>query len=247
MDHFIGIAIALLLLAGLVGALIALARWWSSWHIARRGADPILLAFDFDETEEPDQAAPTSARRLDWTVRSHDDEPRPVVPVSARGPQAWNDDSANEPASSLSLADQPTPSLSLTDVEDPPAVEGKTIRFHQPSARTMRLLPGRLEVEEGEDHRAEIRFVDLPGAPPEVTFGRSRGEPFRHIQLHSPTVSREHARMIREGDDWEIENRSQTNPIVVNGRTLRGPGERRTLRDRDRIEMGEVVFRYYRA
>ena len=123
-------------------------------------------------------------------------------------------------------------------------VAGRTIVFHRPTPGTMRLLPGRLEVEEGEDSPAEIRFVDVPGATPEVTFGRRRGEPFRHVQLRSLTVSREHARLAREGKNWVISNLSQTNPIVVNGDTLDADDQRRVLHDGDRIEMGEVVFRY---
>jgi hypothetical protein len=100
-------------------------------------------------------------------------------------------------------------------------------------------------VVEGEDMRSEIRFVELPGEAPEVTFGRSVGPPLRHVQLHSPTISRKHARMARQGSDWVICNLSRTNPIVINGTTFLQPEEERVLRDADRIEMGEVVFRYY--
>jgi hypothetical protein len=124
-------------------------------------------------------------------------------------------------------------------------IEGRTLRFHKADSRTMRLLPGRLEVEDGEESRAEVRFVDLPGQRPEVTFGRSPGEPLRHVQLRSATVSRQHARLVRDGTDWVIANLSHTNPIVINGVQLARPEEQRTLEDGDRIEMGEVVFRYY--
>ena len=123
------------------------------------------------------------------------------------------------------------------------AIDGTVVRYHRTNAQTMRLLPGRLEVEEGEDGRAEIRFVDGPGDPIEVTFGRRSGEPFRHVQLRSPTVSRDHARMIRVDGSWLIENLSETNPILVNGTQL-PRSKRLTLEDGDRVEMGEVVFRY---
>ena len=42
------------------------------------------------------------------------------------------------------------------------------------------------------------------GEIPEITFGRVNGPPYRHVQLRSQTVSRQHARMhyVR----WSVEN-----------------------------------------
>jgi hypothetical protein len=131
------------------------------------------------------------------------------------------------------------------EVTDAELFESRTIRFHQPLPGTMKLLPGRLEVVEGDNIQSEIRFVDFPGEPVEVTFGRSPGQPLRHVQLTSPTISRSHARMTRQGKDWVICNLSRTNPIVVNGSPLLEPEEQRVLSDSDRIEMGELVFRYH--
>ena len=134
----------------------------------------------------------------------------------------------------------------LANEDEPDVYEGRALRFHQADARTMRLLPGRLEVVAGEDSHSEIRFIDHPGPGSAVTFGRGEGEPLLHIQLRSPTVSRKHARMARSGGEWVIANLSQTNPIVVNGVTLEGLDKERPLEDGDLIEMGEVVFRYRR-
>ncbi len=39
-------------------------------------------------------------------------------------------------------------------------------------------------------------------------------------------------------------NLSATNPVVVNGLPLAGEGSSVILREGDRIEMGEVVFRF---
>lgn len=115
-----------------------------------------------------------------------------------------------------------------------PAVEG-----------TLQFLPGRLEIIEGRDVGQEIRFVRTPGASTtEVTFGRLEGEPYRHVQLHEPTVSRLHAKMTQEDRRWRLTNLSGTNPVVVNSTPLEGEGASVVLSEGDRIEMGEVVFRF---
>ena len=56
-------------------------------------------------------------------------------------------------------------------------------------------------------------------------------------------MSRNHARMLLEGDRWKIINLSATNPVVINGEEL-PPENARILSEGDRIEMGEVIFRY---
>jgi len=140
------------------------------------------------------------------------------------------------------------------------AVEGASMRYWRPADGTLQFLPGRLEVIAGRDAGHEIRFVRTPGPDgTRVTFGRAEGVPYRHIQLREPTVSRTHARMTldlsaQNGGDpstntarWRLENLSATNPVVVNGNPLAADeSEQRavTLDDGDRIEMGEVVFRF---
>jgi hypothetical protein len=157
----------------------------------------------------------------------------------------------------------------LTDTAFPRAaagstVEGTSVRYWRPADGTLQFLPGRLEVIAGRDTGHEIRFVRTPGPDgTQVTFGRAEGAPYRHIQLREPTVSRSHARMTLEaalttplaGNStsapvarWRLENLSATNPVVVNGRALGADGGETsavTLEDGDRIEMGEVVFRFY--
>jgi pSer/pThr/pTyr-binding forkhead associated (FHA) protein len=119
--------------------------------------------------------------------------------------------------------------------------EGQTIRFHIPADGTLQLLPGRLELVAGPDSGQVIRFVKLAGEP-EITFGRSEGPPYRHVQLRIPTVSRQHAQMRLGTSGWSISNLSQTNPLVVNGEELPPGSEVRRLKEGDRIEMGELVF-----
>ena len=143
------------------------------------------------------------------------------------------------------------------------AVDGALVRYWRPADGTLQFLPGRLEVISGRDAGQEIRFVRTPGPDGTcVTFGRAEGAPYRHIQLREPTVSRAHARMTLESGSsgspvgragmmsarWRLENLSATNPVVVNGRPLGlngGAGAGVELDDGDRIEMGEVVFRFH--
>jgi pSer/pThr/pTyr-binding forkhead associated (FHA) protein len=141
------------------------------------------------------------------------------------------------------------------------AVEGASVRYWRPADGTLQFLPGRLEVIAGRDAGQEIRFVRTPGPDgTRVTFGRAEGAPYRHVQLREPTVSRAHARMTLEvvngnGPEsatgtarWRLENLSATNPVVVNGRPLAADESERcsvVLDEGDRIEMGEVVFRFH--
>ncbi|MGQ0639152.1 MAG: FHA domain-containing protein [Gemmatimonadaceae bacterium] len=124
-------------------------------------------------------------------------------------------------------------------------VDGHSLRFYRPAEGTLQFFPGRLEVIEGRDAGHEIRFVKTAAPDSEsITFGRLEGPPYRHIQLREPTVSRQHAKMsLREGM-WYLENLSGTNPVVVNGEALSGPGTTVRLTDGDRVEMGEVTFRF---
>ena len=123
-------------------------------------------------------------------------------------------------------------------------VEGQLVRFSVPQEGTLQFLPGRLEIGAGRDVGREIRFVQVPGPHgTEVSFGRSEGELYRHIQLRDQTVSRSHARMRFADGNWTLTNLSLTNPIVHNG-TVVSDDHAHVLTDGDRIEMGEVLFTF---
>ena len=156
------------------------------------------------------------------------------------------------------LADTARPN----ELVDGEAVDGASVRYWRPADGTLQFLPGRLEVIAGRDAGQEIRFVRTPGPDgTRVTFGRAEGAPYRHVQLREPTVSRAHARMTLEGSAssparsladgggrWRLENLSATNPVVVNGKALAADGTDAgsvPLGEGDRIEMGEVVFRFH--
>jgi len=120
----------------------------------------------------------------------------------------------------------------------------KIVHTIPPLDGTLQFLPGRLEILDGDSPGRDIRFVRTWGEVPEITFGRVSGPPFRHVQLRSQTVSRQHARMQYVDGRWKMTNLSQTNPVVINGQPLDGAHGNRVLRDGDQIEMGEVVFRF---
>ena len=120
---------------------------------------------------------------------------------------------------------------------------GTSTEADQPGDGTLQFLPGRLEVIEGQDAGQEIRFVRT-GPRTEITFGRSEGPRYKHVQLREQTVSRMHARLSLEGARWRLSNLSQTNPLYVNGAPLDPSHPSVALTDGDRIEMGEVVLRF---
>ena len=89
------------------------------------------------------------------------------------------------------------------------------------------------------------RVIRGPNGEIEVTFGRTEGPAFRHIQLLARTVSRRHALMRLSDDHWSLVNLSATNPVVLNGRPLAADEVAPLLVDGDRIEMGEVIFTFH--
>ncbi|MGQ0539273.1 MAG: FHA domain-containing protein, partial [Gemmatimonadaceae bacterium] len=124
--------------------------------------------------------------------------------------------------------------------------DGEVIRYVRPSDRTLQFLPGRLEVVGGREAGTSIRFVRTGGPDgTSVSFGRGDGPPYRHVSLNVPTVSRQHARMRWDGTHWTLTNLSGTNPVILNGVALPGSGSAADLADGDRVEMGEIVFRFH--
>jgi hypothetical protein len=48
-----------------------------------------------------------------------------------------------------------------------------------------------------------------------------------------------------DGARWSLTNLSTTNPVSINGVALPGEGTAIDLVDGDRVEMGEVTFRFH--
>lgn len=180
--------------------------------------------------------------------------PRPALPgeVGANGASPADSRAPTAPHAAIppdaappADASQPGAAATTAAAAAVPAAVPATV----PAAGTMQFLPGRLEVLQGRGiAEQEVRFVRpvRSGQAPEVTFGRGEGPPFSHVQLRAPTVSRLHARLVQQANGaWALENLSATNPVVVNGEELARGAPPRPLRDGDRLEMGEVVFRYH--
>lgn len=217
--------------------------------------------------------AATVPPRPDRAVRpvsGFDSDSRPTPPWSPASPLATTAAGASPfaPPPAPTRTPSTTPAgrrgpLAQTAVPDSDTlgeqVDGASVRYWRPADGTLQFLPGRLEVIAGQDSGQEIRFVRTPGPDgTSVTFGRAEGAAYRHVQLREPTVSRLHARMCLEvggnasgqivAPRWRLENLSSTNPVVVNGTPL--PAESADacqvyLDEGDRIEMGEVVFRFH--
>lgn len=138
-------------------------------------------------------------------------------------------------------ADRPAPSQPR--LQRQPTAEPADPADVAPTADgTLELLPGRMEVVRGADMK-EIRFIRSQGGDTVVTFGRSDGEPHVHIRLEALTVSRIHAAVHYRAGRWYVENRSRTNPALLNGAVLDGD-EPAVLADGDLVEMGEVLLRF---
>ena len=182
--------------------------------------------------------------------------PRPVIrefvsgvtPQAAPAANGWCLDGTSAPAA-VASAPGPVAVEAATAVMNEAGVpgtmvEGHALRYSVPADGTLQFLPGRLEIGSGLDANREIRFVRVDGPNGiEVTFGRSEGPLYKHIQLRDKTVSRAHARMHFAQGTWHLQNLSQTNPVVHNGVEIPATIER-PLADGDRIEMGEVMFTF---
>ena len=179
--------------------------------------------------------------------------PRPTL---ARGMQAVRSQYATPPHEPFEpLVTQPRYAPAPPPPETPPAgtprVNGNgdadvAPKAPRPAERTLQFLPGRFEVLAGRGLGSEIRFVRTGGPDgSSITIGRSEGPPYRHIQLDVPTVSRRHAQMRWDGARWSLTNLSTTNPVSINGVALPGEGTAIDLVDGDRVEMGEVTFRFH--
>jgi hypothetical protein len=176
---------------------------------------------------------------------------RPIRPMHP-APSLPQPPPTGEPRQAVPVAAQPRPVETLVGASgggvpvadplaDPKLVDGTTIRFYSPGEGTLQIIPGRLDIVSGADRGKTIRFVRT-GDLTQVSFGRSDGPPYRHVQLRAPTVSRNHALMSFDNTNWSIRNLSRTNPVVVNGKELGVDGNALPLREGDRIEMGELSF-----
>jgi hypothetical protein len=234
----------------------------AAWSPAAADAPPALAAHDADEPTglagSPEVAAtsePTSPAVSPVQQQAFEAPSPPTWAPPADLPRAAASPSRAEPAPARavrSVAATRTPRPSDSEryvpvvVDDDGASPGadETVRFRRTSDEPVQLLPGRLEVLDGEKRHREIRFVRMPGEPAELILGREGGSSPQHVALESRTVSRRHARFMYRDGHWGVVNLSQTNPLVVNDEEMSAVDAPRVLVDGDRIELGDVMLRF---
>jgi hypothetical protein len=239
----------LALIAAVAVAVAAIGLWWINRvpRIRRDEPEALPLFGDFGTTVSNLKTEPRSLQAISADPSAGRRAPlrevsNTAIPVSV---------TANVPAHAPPILQlSPTPSIPvdapvLSDTGVPGVmVEGRTVRFSVAAEGSLPSLPGRLDIVDGADAGRQIRFVRVPGPDgTDVTFGRTGGPLYRHVQFRDKTISRQHAVMqFREGR-WTLRNLSRTNPVVLNHAlldTLDVP----SLQDGDRIEMGEVTFTF---
>jgi hypothetical protein len=216
-------AIVVLVIALVLVATGSIIRWRRS---RRTAYTPIPLVFPMNSG-------------IEWESTLSGPAPAPVAEperaVSSFAP----------PAATRMPAERAVGFQTSLDGEDGVAATSETVRFQRPNDDLVQLLPGHLEVLAGDPRQQEIRFVRVQGQQPQLILGRNPGRSPQHIALNSSTVSRQHARLAFSGGKWAVANLSKTNPVVVNDEELTTLDGERTLRDGDRIELGEVVLRFH--
>lgn len=76
---------------------------------------------------------------------------------------------------------------------------------------------------------------------PEIVIGRDEGA---DLTIASPAVSRRHARLVRDGDGYAVEDLGSSNGTFVNDQKLSG---RRALTSGDQIRLGRAIILRYEA
>lgn len=130
-----------------------------------------------------------------------------------------------------------------------PFIEGQTVRLAAPPQGTVKILPGWFEVL-GEEGAARQILLFQPKNQPagDITFGRTTGPAFSHIQLKPATVSIHQAMVRHDNGQVLLTNLApaSSNPTRVNQNAL-GMNQAVPLQNQDLVEMGEVRLRFHRS
>jgi hypothetical protein len=117
----------------------------------------------------------------------------------------------------------------------------KTMIIPATSSRTMKFIPGGLEVMTGDD---KGRIIRISGYPTEggstVTIGP---RDFAHIQFKERTISRRQAEIIYKDGKLYIKNLSETNFTCLDGREIPVNTELE-LKSGSILTFGEVEMKY---
>ncbi|MBN1187437.1 MAG: FHA domain-containing protein [Bacteroidales bacterium] len=123
----------------------------------------------------------------------------------------------------------------------------KTMVIPASVPKTMKFIPGELEVLTGDD---KGRIIKIGGYPTEegsiVTIGRERvtgPRDFAHIQLKERTISRRQAEIILKDGKLYIKNLSETNYTKLDGKEI-PPNTSAELNAGSVLTFGEVEMKY---
>jgi FhaA, N-terminal domain/FHA domain len=133
-------------------------------------------------------------------------------------------------------ADEPGEVAASASVSEPAQSAGPLTAMLPGEVRQGRMrAPASMTLLSGP--RSGTGFFPLDSA--ELTIGRGENA---GITLADPGISRMHARIVREGDDFVVEDLGSTNGTEVNGQLIK----RRRLADGDRVRLGSSTLQFRR-
>lgn len=124
----------------------------------------------------------------------------------------------------------------------------KTMIIPKADPKTMKFIPGKLEVLKGADIGKTFKIAGTPqkDGSSVVTIGReasTEANMFSHIQLKEHTISRKQAQIIESNGIIKVKNLSATNFTKIDGKELL-PNETQDLKTDSIITLGEVEVKY---
>jgi hypothetical protein len=162
---------------------------------------------------------------------------KPGSGMSAKPPIVENSDDTVKMGSPAPTFNTPT---------SQPAVENKTVKINVPKDHTIKVLDKYFEVVDGLSEVSKLHLYQNPNQQKsEYTFGRNSGTEYYHIQLKSPAVSRQQAKLIVTNEGFVLINyaKESSNPTRVNDREMQ-VNESVKLSIDDVITMGDVKLRF---
>ncbi len=159
-------------------------------------------------------------------------------------PPNWETETLTTDYSRIPKTETPPPYIPTN-----PDTDFKTVKINTTPSKTMRLIPGRLEIINGEDKGKTFLIQGYPTKEGSiVTVGREEitgARSFSHIQIGQQyqTVSRKQADIIYKDKKIFVRNLSETNITQVDNHELE-LGELVEVHPDSIIKMGEIEFQY---